>query len=105
MGAAILIGDGQYKRLPCHLHFRCQADHLCFRPTTEHDESLQRRIVEGRGYGCLMDILLGLVGAFVGGQVVDPFFKGQAGFIGTLAVALIGALILIFAVRVLRKIV
>jgi uncharacterized membrane protein YeaQ/YmgE (transglycosylase-associated protein family) len=67
--------------------------------------ALAGRIVEGRGYGCLMDILLGLVGAFIGGQVVDPFFKGSAGFVGTLAVALIGALILIFAVRILRKIV
>jgi len=67
--------------------------------------ALAGRIVEGRGYGCFADILLGLVGAFVGGQVVDPFFKGQAGFIGTLAIALIGALILIFAVRILRRII
>ncbi len=54
-------------------------------------------LVRGRGFGCLGDIVLGLVGAVVGLFVLSllPFtFAGQYHFWGTLAVAFVGALIL-----------
>ncbi|MGH2444368.1 MAG: GlsB/YeaQ/YmgE family stress response membrane protein [Chloroflexota bacterium] len=62
------------------------------------------RIARGRGYGCLGDIILGLVGALVGGIIVSFFVKGTqvAGFLGTLGVALLGALVLIILVRAVR---
>ena len=58
----------------------------------------------GRGYGCLPDILLGLAGALVGGLIVSAFVNSTktAGFFGTLGVAVLGALILIIAVRTIR---
>jgi uncharacterized membrane protein YeaQ/YmgE (transglycosylase-associated protein family) len=61
------------------------------------------RVTRGRGYGCIGDILLGLAGAFVGGLVVSPFIHGTAHFLGTLAVALIGAVAVLLLVRVLAK--
>jgi uncharacterized membrane protein YeaQ/YmgE (transglycosylase-associated protein family) len=65
------------------------------------------RITRGRGYGCIGDIILGLVGAFVGGIVVSPFLHGthQLHFIGTTVVALLGAVILILVLRLVRRIV
>lgn len=59
-------------------------------------------LTRGRGYGCIGDIVLGLIGAFVGLfvlGVIDTMFNvvifaGQLHFIGTIVVAFIGALIL-----------
>lgn len=51
------------------------------------------------------DIVLGIIGAFVGGFVMD--FVGQPGVTGfnlySLVVAVIGAVLVIFLGRVLRK--
>ena len=60
------------------------------------------RVVRGRGYGCLMDIVIGVLGAFIGGIVVSFLVPGTFfGFIGTLIVATLGAIILLAFVRVL----
>jgi uncharacterized membrane protein YeaQ/YmgE (transglycosylase-associated protein family) len=65
------------------------------------------RLARGRGYGCLPDIILGLIGAFVGGLIVSAFVNSNktAGFFGTLGVAVLGALVLIIAVRTIRSLV
>lgn len=58
---------------------------------------LAGKVVRGRGFGCLGDILLGLVGAIVGALVVSflPLNIPQnLEFWGTLVVAFFGALIL-----------
>lgn len=59
-------------------------------------------VTRGHGFGCLGDIVLGLLGAFVGLFLLGLYdsitnsvaFSGQAGFIGTTVVAFLGALIL-----------
>lgn len=58
----------------------------------------------GRGFGCLGDIVVGLVGAFLGGLIISPFLHGPHvfHFWGSVGVALIGALVLIFILRVFR---
>ena len=60
---------------------------------------LAGKIMKGSGYGILGDIVLGLVGSVVGGFVVGLFMVGNAGFIGSIVVAVIGACLLIFIVR------
>jgi uncharacterized membrane protein YeaQ/YmgE (transglycosylase-associated protein family) len=57
-------------------------------------------LVRGRGYGCLVDIVVGIIGAFIGGIVVGIFLPGTAvGFIGTLLVAVVGAVLLLAVIR------
>lgn len=57
-------------------------------------------LVRGRGYGCLVDIIVGIIGAFIGGIVVGFFLPGTtAGFIGTLLVAIVGAVLLLALLR------
>jgi uncharacterized membrane protein YeaQ/YmgE (transglycosylase-associated protein family) len=54
-------------------------------------------LVHGRGFGCLGDIVLGLVGAFIGGLVISVLplnLSGQYHFWGTLVIAFLGALLL-----------
>ena len=62
-------------------------------------------IVMKSSHGMLEDIVLGIVGAFVGGIVMN--FFGQPGVTGfnvySLVVAVIGAIVLIFVGRLLHK--
>ena len=57
-------------------------------------------VMSGGGYGIIRDIMLGLVGAFVGGVVSGFFIHGDAGFWGSILVAFVGACILIGIARV-----
>ena len=57
------------------------------------------RVVRGRGYGCIVDILVGIAGAFIGGALLGGFIQGTAGFWESLVVALIGAIVLLAALN------
>jgi uncharacterized membrane protein YeaQ/YmgE (transglycosylase-associated protein family) len=56
---------------------------------------LAGQVMRGGGYGLTGDLLLGLVGALIGGFIVGFFVQGQAGLIGSIVVAFIGAVILV----------
>ena len=59
-------------------------------------------VMKGGGYGVLGDIVIGIVGAFIGGFVFSLITGGGiAGFWGSIAVAFVGAVILIAIVRAL----
>lgn len=57
------------------------------------------------GHGVLEDIILGIIGAFIGGIIMNSF--GQAGVTGfnlySFIVAIIGAIILIFLGRLIHR--
>jgi uncharacterized membrane protein YeaQ/YmgE (transglycosylase-associated protein family) len=55
--------------------------------------------MRGGGFGIIGDIVVGLIGAFVGGLVFDLLVQGDVGFWGSILVAFIGACILIAIVR------
>jgi uncharacterized membrane protein YeaQ/YmgE (transglycosylase-associated protein family) len=57
--------------------------------------------MRGGGYGIILDIVLGLVGSFVGGLLFGLFVEGDFGFWGSIGVAFVGACILIAIGRVL----
>jgi uncharacterized membrane protein YeaQ/YmgE (transglycosylase-associated protein family) len=69
--------------------------------------ALAGRLVRGRGLGCLMDIIVGLAGAVIGGLLVhqvDPTLIASGGFLGLIedvVVAFLGAVILLCAVLLL----
>lgn len=57
---------------------------------------------EGGGFGLIGDIVVGLIGAFVGSLVFSLITGGgTAGFWGSIAIAFVGAVILIAFVRAL----
>ncbi|PSJ44349.1 GlsB/YeaQ/YmgE family stress response membrane protein [Zobellella endophytica] len=67
---------------------------------------LAKFIMPGRdGGGLIMTIILGIAGAFVGGWVGTLIgFGSVTGFnLGSLFTAVIGAVILLFAYRLIRK--
>lgn len=57
--------------------------------------------MKGGGYGIVMDTIIGLIGAFVGGLLFSALVHGAAGFWGSIAVAFIGGVILVAIVRAL----
>ena len=61
-------------------------------------------VMGGTGYGIIGDIIIGIVGAFVGGWLfaqlgVSTPFSGLA---GTIFTAFIGAVVLLFVLRLIR---
>ena len=61
--------------------------------------------VVGGGYGVLGDIVVGVVGAFVGGLVFNALHIASpfAGVVGTIFVAFIGACILLLLLRMIHR--
>jgi len=59
------------------------------------------RVVAGRGFGCIADIVVGVAGAFIGGYLLSALFhmSGNVGFFGSIVVAFIGAAVLLAALR------
>ena len=65
---------------------------------------LAGKIMRGRGYGILMDLLLGIVGSMLGGAVFGLLGLSSSGIVGQLVVATVGAILLIYLVRRLRTV-
>jgi uncharacterized membrane protein YeaQ/YmgE (transglycosylase-associated protein family) len=61
------------------------------------------RVVAGRGFGCLADIVVGVAGAVIGGFLLSSLFgaSGTVGFWGSLIVAFIGAAVLLGGLKLL----
>lgn len=60
---------------------------------------LAGKLSRGRGYGCITDVILGLIGSFVGGWVFTKLGIFGGGFIYSLAAATLGAVILVAIVH------
>ena len=61
---------------------------------------LTGKIMGGHGKGVLMDIIIGLLGALVGGFLARLFgFRAEGGYVYTIVVAVIGAVILTWIYR------
>ena len=60
--------------------------------------------VMGGGYGLIGDIIIGIVGAFLGGWLFSMLGVGSpfGGLAGTIFVAFIGAVVLLFLLRLIR---
>jgi uncharacterized membrane protein YeaQ/YmgE (transglycosylase-associated protein family) len=61
------------------------------------------QLMKGGGYGVVMDIVLGIVGAVIGGWLLGALGITAGGFIGTIVVAIIGAVFLIWITRLSRR--
>ncbi len=62
-------------------------------------------IVKGKGYGCLGNVVVGIIGSVVGGWLfqVIPGVRPLPGLICSLITAVIGAVVLIAVLRLLTE--
>ena len=65
--------------------------------------AIAARVVAGRGFGCLADIVVGVAGALIGGFLLTAIFHmtGTVGFWGSIIVAFIGAAVLLSVLKLL----
>ena len=65
--------------------------------------AIAARVVAGRGFGCLADIVVGVAGALIGGFLLSAIFHvtGTVGFWGSIVVAFIGAAVLLSVLKLL----
>ncbi len=63
--------------------------------------AIAARVVAGRGFGCLADIVVGVAGAIIGGFLLSSLFgmSGSVGFFGSIVVAFIGAAALLAVLK------
>lgn len=62
------------------------------------------KIMKGSGYGPLVDILLGIAGAFIGSRVLALVgIYSSGGLVPNILVAIVGAVLLVFIVRAIKK--
>jgi uncharacterized membrane protein YeaQ/YmgE (transglycosylase-associated protein family) len=60
---------------------------------------LTGKVTRGRGFGCLANVILGLVGAVVGGWVFSRLNIWGHGFLYSLAAATVGAVLVVSIAR------
>ena len=63
-------------------------------------------LVKGSGFGLIGDLVVGILGAFIGGWLFTQFGVGMGGMpveIGALIVATVGAVVLLFVIRLIKK--
>ena len=56
---------------------------------------LAGKLARGRGFGCVTDIILGLIGSFIGGWIFTRLGIFGGGFLFSLAAATLGAVVLV----------
>jgi uncharacterized membrane protein YeaQ/YmgE (transglycosylase-associated protein family) len=56
-------------------------------------------LTRGRGFGCIVDVILGLIGAIIGRWVFLKLGIDAGGFWGSLAAATVGAVLLVSIAR------
>ncbi len=66
---------------------------------------LAGQFMTGKGFGVIGDIMAGVVGALIGGTLFEQtgIFAGS-GLIGALIVATTGAIVLLYGVRMVKKV-
>ena len=63
---------------------------------------LAGKLMRGRGFGIIMDVILGLIGAFIGQAIFQRLGIRAYGDLGFLAMATVGAVILVAIVHLVR---
>ena len=65
---------------------------------------LAGQLVKGGGFGVVGDIIVGVIGALLGGFLFSAFgLSSGGGLLGSLIVATIGAVVLLFGLRLIKS--
>jgi uncharacterized membrane protein YeaQ/YmgE (transglycosylase-associated protein family) len=65
---------------------------------------LAGKIMQGEGYGPFANIAIGVLGGMIGGWLFGELGITADGFIGWIITALVGAMILIVALRAVKRV-
>jgi len=67
---------------------------------------LAERLIGGIHTGCIGTVIVGIIGAFVGGWLFQYFHisLGLSGLVGDIVTAFVGAAVLLLAIRLIRRV-
>ena len=61
-------------------------------------------IMKGDGFGLLGSMVIGVIGAFIGSYLFGLLGLSAGGFFGSLVTATVGALVLLYVVKLIKKV-
>jgi uncharacterized membrane protein YeaQ/YmgE (transglycosylase-associated protein family) len=64
---------------------------------------LAGKIMRGGGFGLLGDLVVGVIGAVVGGWIFGLLHIAAWGLIGSLVTALVGAMAFLYVIRLIKR--
>jgi len=64
---------------------------------------LAGQIMKGGGFGLIGDLVVGVIGALLGGFLFNLFGLHATGLLGNLVMAMVGAIVLIALLRVIKR--
>lgn len=64
---------------------------------------LAGKIMRGAGFGLFGDMVVGVLGAFIGGWLFAKLGVVAGGIAGLLITALVGAMVLLFLIRLIKR--
>jgi uncharacterized membrane protein YeaQ/YmgE (transglycosylase-associated protein family) len=64
---------------------------------------LAGKIMRGGGFGLIGDLIVGVIGALLGGWIFGLLGIEFGGILGSLITALVGAIVLLFILRLIKK--
>ena len=65
---------------------------------------LAGKIMRGGGFGLLGDLVIGVIGALLGGFIFGQLGISAGGLIGSLVTATVGAIVLLFLIRLIKRV-
>jgi uncharacterized membrane protein YeaQ/YmgE (transglycosylase-associated protein family) len=65
---------------------------------------LAGKIMRGGGFGLIGDLIVGVIGALLGGFLFGMLGLSANGLIGSLVTATVGAIVLLFLLRLVRRV-
>lgn len=64
---------------------------------------LASRLLKGRGFGLVGDLIVGVAGAFIGGWLFSLVGLHASGLLGELITAVVGAAALLYVIRLIKR--
>jgi uncharacterized membrane protein YeaQ/YmgE (transglycosylase-associated protein family) len=64
---------------------------------------LAGKLVKGRGFGLVENLIIGVIGALIGGFVLGALNVNVGGLLGQLIAATVGAIILLYLLKLIRR--
>jgi uncharacterized membrane protein YeaQ/YmgE (transglycosylase-associated protein family) len=61
------------------------------------------QVIKGKSFGLVNDLIVGVIGAFLGGILFGVFGLGATNLIGSLITATVGAIVFLYILRVVKK--
>jgi len=64
---------------------------------------LAGQVLKGKGFGLIGDLIVGVIGAFLGGWLFSLLDINLGGIIGRLVIAFVGAVVFLYVLRIIKK--